>query len=175
MALDRSARRRSLNGSEGAQPHRRPMSSDGAAEKRLKRHTWSFNPERRSKQPAAEECSNPLILPEVDFGAGSFPELVSQQLTSALLLGSSGNANGHSSVRSVTGGVSNSNTRPAPKRTTSQQSELGTIMESKYIEITTMAQTRGAAPKVKRWDAKTRTTSVWDCLRRVSFIASCNC
>jgi ribosomal protein L3 len=40
-------------------------------------------------------------------------------------------------------------------------------MEPKYVEIATAIQGRGAAPKVKRWDAKTKTTSVWDSLHRV--------
>jgi hypothetical protein len=161
-----TARRRSLNAAEDTRLPCRPSTSDGVAEKKRRRYTWAFNPIRSQNDAAAEESHDGLPFPEHRL----LPELGRSNSSASLKLQLLSLESRELDPEVPTGSTgSTPDCRPAaPSRPSLCAGTLAPIMEKQYVEITTVAQNRGDAPKVKRWDARTRSTSVWDSLRRVS-------
>jgi hypothetical protein len=163
MDVSKTARRKSLNAAEDAQPFRRALSPAAAAERNAKRHTWALDRVRAPDHAGSENnCEE-----QVSF-AVPHPELFRSASTDFLQLVPPSRlreVNFDLAERPSSVGSSRSSVRKAVFQ---QAGALAPIMEKKYVEISTTMHNRNATPTVKRFDARTRTTSDWDGLRRVS-------
>jgi hypothetical protein len=158
MKLNQTVHRESLNTAEGTQLPCMPALFEGVAEHKSTRYTWAFNPTQgQIHERAGEDCER--LEDESRLKHDSSVSLQQHPVSRT----SSLNAEHMATFR-------NTQTRRSDlkRRHSLQSGNLAPIMEKKHVEISTVMQNRVAVPKVMRWDGRTRTTSVWDSLRRVS-------
>jgi hypothetical protein len=166
MDFRKAVRRRSVNTAEDAGPSSKTSSPSAAAERKAKRYTWGSNPVRSLNHATSEESRQDQV--SMDTSALNLNRSISSASLQLLPLDVARETVPDLRTRPRSAGDASISGSSLNKALPPQPGALPTIMEKKYVEISTALQSRNVPPKVKRWDAKTRTTSPWDSLRRVN-------
>ncbi|KIW02703.1 uncharacterized protein PV09_06141 [Verruconis gallopava] len=174
MELRKLTRRRSLNTAAEDRPSMTPLASAAAAERKTKRYTWAFNPPKNQNNAEPEDSGLHLSTCEARPVAPARSSSSASLRAGPLTLS---DFNPDSTIRPRSAGSALGSRVGATKSLSQRSGTLAPIMEKRHVEISSILQPRDSTPKVKRWDAKTKITSVWDGLRRDSelFSARGNC
>lgn len=161
MDTCKTVRRRSLQAAGYAAP---PPRTTQAVEGSTKPYTGAFNRRLGTRDAATEQIREPCS-PKAPFSEDVVRSKSSASLTS-LSASIARDIGPDQNTRPQSAGATTDSTSKLSRSTSrgAAPAALPTIMEKTYVEI---LQNRTGESKITRWDARTRTTSVWDGLRRV--------